>query len=129
MARSSGAPGRDELIESFARASFTHSASGFQYRVTAYSVEFDKSGALHGRKQLTWFIGSGTIARSYVISADGFLFEAPVAYYARERKWDLAPGYDSYAYPYLTRPIAPGCLACHASLLNVIPGTQNFRQV
>jgi len=125
MARSSGATGRDVFKESFARASFTHAASGFRYAVSPYFLDFDKSTALRGRKQLAWFIGSGAMARSYVISADGFLFEAPVAYYSRERKWDLAPGYDAYAYPYLTRPIAPGCLGCHASFLNVVAGTQN----
>jgi hypothetical protein len=40
-------------------------------------------------------------------------------------KWDLAPGYNTYAYPFLTRPILPGCLNCHASFLKPIAGTQN----
>ena len=30
-----------------------------------------------------------------------------------------------YAYPYLTRPILPGCLTCHASYLKPVEGTQN----
>ena len=48
-----------------------------------------------------------------------------MAYYAAGGKWDLAPNYQTYAYPYLTRPAMPGCLNCHASFLKVIPKTQN----
>jgi predicted CXXCH cytochrome family protein len=125
MARSSGKVGRDSAIETFARSSFTHDVSGFRYRVTPYAVEFERNGRLHGKKDLAWFIGSGATARSYLVQAAGFLFEAPVAYYTREAKWELAPAYDRYAYPYLTRPIAPGCLGCHASFLNATPGTLN----
>jgi Tfp pilus assembly protein PilF len=59
------------------------------------------------------------------LAAEGFLFEAPVAYYSASKKWGLAPAYESYAYPYLTRPVMPGCLTCHASSLTLVPGTQN----
>jgi len=48
-----------------------------------------------------------------------------VAYYAGGHSWGLAPGYDAYSYPYLTRPIVPGCLACHASSLQVASPTLN----
>ena len=131
MAASSGEAGRAAPAESFARAAFTHAASGFRYRVAhrggAYSMEFEKTGdgSLHGRKALAYFVGSGEVARSYLLAADGFLYEAPVAYYSSAARWDLAPAYDHYAYPYLTRPIVPACLNCHASFLSVAPGTLN----
>jgi cytochrome c-type biogenesis protein CcmH/NrfG len=125
MARSAGTTDSASAVESFARASFTHSASGFGYRITPYSVEFEKSGGPRFKKDLSFYIGSGAAARSYMIPVDGFLFEAPVAYYTKGEKWDLAPGYAQYGYPYLTRPIAPGCLGCHASFLKLVKGTQN----
>ncbi|HEV2445914.1 MAG TPA: tetratricopeptide repeat protein [Candidatus Sulfopaludibacter sp.] len=131
MAVSSGVAGRAVPAETFARAGFTLTATPFRYRVSRsggnYWMEFDKAGddSLHGRKRLAYFVGSGAVARSYVLSAGGFLYEAPVAYYSADAKWDLAPAYDGYAYPYLTRPILPGCLNCHASFLEVVPGTQN----
>ena len=76
-------------------------------------------------KPLAYAVGSGTRAFSYLLEDHGFLFEAPVAYYATGHSWGLAPGYDAYSYPYLTRPIVPGCLACHASSLQVQSPTLN----
>ena len=117
MALSSGIAGGAQPIESFSR-------SGFSYRVsrggTKLFLEFEGF-----RKELAYFIGSGAAARSYLLDADGFLFQAPVAYYSTKAKWDLAPGYDQYAYPYVTRPVTDSCLGCHASFLNPLAGTQN----
>jgi len=131
MAVSSGEAGRGVPVESFARAAFTHTASGFRYRVSktggAYAMEFEKAadGSLRGKKALSYFVGSGVAARSYLLVDDGFLYEAPVAYYSGAATWDLAPGYDGYAYPYTTRPATPACLNCHASSLAVAPATLN----
>jgi hypothetical protein len=109
---------------------FTHAASGFRYRVNArgggLSFEFSRGdGPLRGQKTLSYFVGSGAVARSYLIADDGFLYEAPVAYYTGTAKWDLAPGYGRYAYPFLTRPVMPACLTCHASFLQPVERTQN----
>jgi predicted CXXCH cytochrome family protein len=130
MAQSSGPAGSGLIHESFNNAAFDHAPSQFRYNVVrdraGYSVEFARrDGALRGRKRLPYYIGSGATARSYLLESAGFLFEAPVAYYARDRKWGLAPAYDTYAYPYLTRPVMPGCLTCHASFLSAVPGAQN----
>jgi hypothetical protein len=114
--------------ERFDNASFTHAPSGFRYRVSltnsGYALDFGKDG-VSGTKALAYAVGSGTRAFSYLLEDDGFLYEAPVAYYAGSQAWGLAPGYDGYSYPYLTRPIVPGCLACHASSLQVVAPTLN----
>jgi Flp pilus assembly protein TadD len=99
-------------------------ASGFRYRITPVGFEFQK-GEIRGSRALPWFIGSGATARSFLIADDGYLFEAPVTWYATARKWDLAPGYDRYAYPFLTRPVLPACLHCHATGVSPIAGTHN----
>jgi len=130
MALSSGEAGRD-AVETFGKASFTHAASGFHYRVSqaggSFQLEFARKGdaALGGKKLLRYYVGSGAVARSYLLADDGFLYEAPVAYYTAGRNWGLAPGYEQYAYPYVTRPVSPPCLNCHASFLDVVRGTQN----
>ena len=129
MANSSGAVGTG-LIRESSPQSFAHAATGFRYRLNrgpeAILLEFSKDdGTLKGTRELRYFVGSGAAARSYLLSAGGFLYQAPVAYYAATAKWDLAPNYETYAYPYLTRPVMPGCLACHASFLNLVPPTQN----
>jgi len=130
MAVSSGVPGRGLFPEKLERASFTHALTGFQYEIRqdkdGLVLQFHKAtGGLHGIRALTYFIGSGAKARSYMLAGQGFLYQAPVAYYSATSKWDLAPAYDGYAYPYLARPIAPACLNCHASFLDVISGAQN----
>lgn len=130
MAMSSGPVGSGLIRETFDRAAFTHAASGFKYRVfpnrDGLGVEFiSKDGALKGNKALPYFIGSGATARSYLLIDDGYIYEAPVAYYSGNKSWNLAPGYDGYAYPYMTRPIVPACLTCHASFLAPVSGAQN----
>ena len=124
MARSSGAVHG----ESAAPADF--SASGFRYRVRrdhgVLSFGFEKpDGSSAGSKSLPYFVGSGATARSYLMVDDGFLYEAPVAYYPLREKWALAPAYETYAYPYLTRPVTPACLTCHASSLQPVTRTLN----
>lgn len=130
MAASSGSTGSGLIQERFDHAAFDNPPTGFRYRIYqdrgAYSVEFMKpDGTLRGVKALPYFVGSGSSARSYLLAGDGYLFEAPVAYYSGTAKWDLAPNYDTYAYPYLTRPAAPACLTCHSSFLKTVPQTQN----
>ena len=130
MAASSGTTGSGQIQEKFAHAAFDNAPTGFRYRIYqnrgAYFVEFMKAdGTLRGVKALPYFVGSGSTARSYLLADDGYLFEAPVAYYSGTTKWDLAPNYETYAYPYLTRPAAPACLTCHSSFLKTVAQTQN----
>lgn len=130
MARSARKLDTSDPVESFRKATFRHDASGFAYRVSLqsgkYLLEFSNpQSGVRGAKPLAYAVGSGTRAFSYLIEEDGFLYEAPAAYYARSGSWDLAPGYDRYSYPYLTRPIVPGCLDCHASSVEARPSTLN----
>ena len=83
-----------------------------------------------GRVQLTFFIGSRRIGRSFAYEHQGRLYQAPVGYYANRQSWDLAPGYERDARPDLTRPIMPDCLFCHATRAAPEPGTLNrYRQI
>ena len=109
------------------KASFSGN-SGYRYSIVPQDqklfLEFRKINQTE-RRELAYFAGSGATARSYLISIDGFLYEAPATYYSRSRTWALSPGYDRYAYPFLTRAIAPACLQCHATGVQPVPGTQN----
>jgi Tetratricopeptide repeat/Cytochrome c554 and c-prime len=132
MANGSGPVGTGEPRERFDRTEFRDSGGAFSYRVGQeagkYFFEFREQGvnkSVEGQRQLEYFVGSGAAARSYLLSYEGFLYEAPVAYYSSSDSWKSAPGYAAVDYPYLTRPILPGCLACHASGIQWIPGTQN----
>src|SRR5690242_4879413 len=107
MARSSGPA--NPARENFTRPAFTNAVTGFRYRVYsergALSFEFtSKDGFFHGAKSMPYFVGSGATARSYLLLDDGYAFVSPVTWYSLTRTWALSPGYDQYAYPYLTRP-------------------------
>jgi hypothetical protein len=132
MARSAKELNTRSAMEAFDNASFTHAPSGFRYRISIrdseYLLAFENPAVATGTKRLAYAIGSGERAFSYLLSDDGFLFEAPVAYYTATKTWGLAPGYDGYTYPFLTRPIVPGCLSCHASRLQVEASTLNRYQ-
>lgn len=136
MAHSSGLAGTNEVKESFDRAEFSDSQGAFTYRLAresgAYFLEFrqtraDSSGSsvIQGRRRLEYFVGSGAAARSYLLTVGGSLYEAPAAYYSETASWKPAPGFASADAPYFTRPVLPGCLECHSSGVQRIPGTQN----
>ncbi len=44
--------------------------------------------------KLEFAVGSGVNGYSYAVRRGNYLFEAPLSYYARLRKWDLSPGYE-----------------------------------
>jgi len=135
MAQSSGHVGTADAKEQFDRAEFRDSSGAFAYTVgrdaSGYYFDFRQQGnavtsrPIVGRRSLDYFVGSGNAARSYIINVDGFLYEAPVAYFRNLASWRSAPGVAQLDYPYLTRPILPGCLQCHASGIRRITGAQN----
>jgi hypothetical protein len=130
MSQSSGKVGTGAFLEKFDRADFSDPALKADYRVSpateGYRLEFSRvDSGLRGERLLGWFVGSGRVARSYLSSLDGFLFQAPVSYYSLAGKWDISPGYQQHRFVHLTRAVGSGCLQCHASGLQPAGGTQN----
>jgi len=130
MSVSSGKVAAGAFRENFDGADFSDPALGADYRVSVapegYRLEFSRTDSgVRGQRLLGWFVGSGRVARSYLSSLDGFLFQAPVSYYSRAGKWDVSPGYQQHRFIHLTRAVGAGCLQCHASGLQPVAGTQN----
>ena len=132
MAHSSGRAGEGEVTEQFDRAEFRDDRRAFAYSVghgtDGYYFDYRQQSTkdpIQGHRRIDYFVGSGSHARSYLMSVDGFLYEAPVAYYRNSASWRAAPGYAGIDYPWLTRPVLAGCLQCHASGIQQIGGTQN----
>lgn len=72
-----------------------------------------------------YVIGSGTHASGYIVKLANHLFQSPVAYYRSREAYDLAPGYAGKPDPDFTRPIAEGCIFCHAGSFDAVAGTVN----
>jgi predicted CXXCH cytochrome family protein len=120
MATSSG---RD--LRPLSPGSFLHPASGIRYDIQASGAVRLSKGAAHDVRQLSYYFGSGAAGRSFGYIRDGFLFEAPVTWYAQTGSWDVSPGYQSDTVSRWSRPIDPSCLFCHASQPRWREGTVN----
>ena len=119
MANASGA-----AINGFIPADFEHKASGVHYRISEeagrvwMSYERDSASpdfALSGSLELRYFIGSGRRGRTYLFQRQGYWFEAPINWYAKQQVWDMAPNHLADREMPLTMPVDRGCLHCHAS--------------
>jgi predicted CXXCH cytochrome family protein len=130
MANGSG-PAQD----GFTPADFTHQPSGIHYRVyedagrVYMSYDRDASapgGALHGRQQLLYFLGSGKRGRTYLFEQQGYWFEIPINWYTKKGIWDMTPNYLSAKEMPLTLPVDVSCLRCHASAVQTaLPDARN----
>jgi photosynthetic reaction center cytochrome c subunit len=74
---------------------------------------------------IDFVIGSGIHASGYLTNIAGHLFQSPVAFYKSRNLYDLAPGYEKTQDPDFTRPIAEGCVFCHAGSAIHVSGTDN----
>ena len=105
--------------------SFRHAASQVRYDIDANGVVRLSRGEKRDQRQLSYYIGSGVAGRSFGYVRDGFLFEAPITWYAQTGSWDVSPGYGSDTASRWSRPIEPSCLFCHASQTRWREGTIN----
>ena len=69
-------------------------------------------------------VGSGRLGTAYLVERDRFLFQSPIAWYARARRWDLPPGYEK-SNRHFERPITSACLLCHSNGAEPVEGTLN----
>jgi hypothetical protein len=115
--------GRDPLP--VAAGSFRHPTSQITYDIHADGQVRISKGPASDLHQLSYYVGSGANGRSYGYLLNGFLFEAPVTWYAQTGAWDVSPGYASDPRSTWSRPIEPSCLFCHASQARWREGTVN----
>jgi len=105
--------------------SFRHRASEVSYDIEASGLVRFSKGVASGTRQLDYYIGSGVAGRSFLYTRGGFLFEAPVTWYAQTRSWDVSPGYEADRTSRWNRPVEPSCLLCHASQTRWREDSQN----
>jgi hypothetical protein len=104
--------------------SFQHAASGTRFELREGSLRATRR-RLSAQHAPAMAIGSGNHAVGYLIDLAGYLFQAPVSYYAKQGKWGMAPGFEGSPAPDFNRPVPGDCLHCHASGARLTPGTLN----
>jgi hypothetical protein len=130
MALDSGPVESETPLRKSLKGSFRNKASSIYYQIyreanrTLFGYERSDDPTTHGKQELDYFVGSGRVGRSYLYSLDGYLYQAPVSYYAQKDRWDLSPGYElDPEMP--VRPIEKSCLFCHAGGVQHVAGTLN----
>lgn len=123
MARSFARPGSASKIEDFAASAFSHAASKQSFEMTwrgdrLFFRREQRDGA--GRainaweQEVDWILGSGNHARTYLYrTGGGELYQLPIAWYSREGKWGMAPGFDRPDHEGLLRRVRRECMFCH----------------
>ena len=95
-------------------AQFRHALSGTEASVNGRRQSLTRGG-LTAAQGVEYQIGSGSHARGFLLRLGGQLFQSPVAEYPRDRRWDLAPGYEAMTHPDFNRPVNAECLLCHTN--------------
>lgn len=63
--------------------------------------------------QLDYAVGSGSNGLTFLIQRGNHLFQAPLSYYSKLRKWDFSPGYEQLDLGF-NRQVPEECIGCHA---------------
>ena len=130
MARGFHRPETDSVPEAYPSPAITHAASGFTYRAFREGDRFfqeetraDDPGHRLVR-EVTYVIGSGNAARTYLSESNGRLYELPLTWYNQRGVWDFSPGYE-IGNQRFTRTVPERCIACHNAYPKVEPFTAN----
>jgi predicted CXXCH cytochrome family protein len=84
-----------------------------------YEYRLEGKDTVHRRtEKISYIVGSGQHTNSHMIDINGFLYQAPVTWYAQEGRWDLPPGYENGNNSRFSRLIGMECMSCH----NALPG-------
>ncbi|MEO7143982.1 MAG: tetratricopeptide repeat protein [Bryobacteraceae bacterium] len=105
---------------------FEHTNSGVSYRIESPGIVHISKGARQTERKLDYFIGSGAAGQSFLSSQNGFVFEAPITWYARQGRWDMSPGYEDDRVSRWNRAVEADCLNCHSSQIRFAPGFENL---
>jgi tetratricopeptide (TPR) repeat protein len=131
-AKTSMAQASGPALEGVIAGEFKDKVSGVDYRIFQRGgrawMSYERDGApdVRGERELLYFIGSGRKGRTYLFSVDGYLFEAPINWYAQEERWNMTPAYIEAPEIPMNLPSFASCLNCHTSSLQPhISGTRN----
>ena len=80
----------------------------------------DGQEAFRDSRKLEWIIGAGENGFGGLVKEGDYLFQSPLSFYSKAKRWDLSPGYEA-GNPGFNRPILPACIACHSGRPNAIP--------
>ncbi len=93
-----------------------------------YIKEFRLSGkdTVHQRtEKIAYIVGSGQHTNSHMIEENGYVYQAPLTWYAQDGKWDLPPGFENGHNSRFARSIELECMTCHNAMPEFEAGSDN----
>jgi hypothetical protein len=120
-------------IEDFGAPDFLHAPTGRYYRVfiadgryrfTRYRLASDGTKIDEFATDIDWIMGSGNHSRVYMYqTADGALFQLPLAWYSQTTSWAMAPGFETDVHQGISRMVQARCMGCHNAYPEVPEGS------
>lgn len=92
-----------------------------------YVLEFrlENGDTVHQRSEkISYIVGSGQHTNSHIINENGYIYQAPVTWYAQDKKWDMAPGFTDDNLRF-SRLLTDECITCHNHYPTMPPGSLN----
>lgn len=135
MSRSFHRPSRERSIETFG-IPFEHAPSKRFYQLDWRGEQLVfrrwQLGARGERvneleQPVDWVLGSGNHARTYLFrTPSGEVWQLPINWYAREKKWGMAPGYDRPDHEEVSRIVQRECMVCHDAFPELPTGADAY---
>lgn len=85
-----------------------------------YQIDGNGKEIFRDVRELEWIIGAGENGFGALVRNGGYVFQAPLSFYAKAGRWELSPGYE-LGNASFNRPILPGCISCHSGRPNALP--------
>jgi len=134
MAQSFKRPGTASAIENFG-VEYFHAESQRYYRMIQQGDELtfrryqrDMDGAPINLIDIpvTWVIGSGNRARSYIHATErGEMILLPISWYSQAGQWRMSPGFEHAGHQGVNRRIKRKCMFCHNAFPEVSVGSDS----
>ena len=123
----------ENAVEDFSGVEVRHEPTGFVYtarregdRFVQEEVRVGLDGTRDHRlvREMTYVVGSGSAARTYLAEENGRLYELPLTWYTQADggagAWGLSPGYLEQNARF-DRTIPDRCMACHNGVSEPVP--------
>ncbi len=123
----------ENAVEDFSGVEVRHEPSGFVYvarregdRFVQEEYRLGEEGVRDHQlaREMTYVVGSGSAARTYLAEEHGRLYELPLTWYTQADggagRWGLSPGYAEQNARF-DRTIPERCMACHNGTSEPVP--------
>ncbi len=103
-----------------AAATVADALEGYRYQVAIDGDRIDQvetrgdDPAHRLQRRADYLVGSGRHALALVSAENGYLTQLPLAWFRSTGSWRMNPGYELKNHRF-SRPITPGCIACHGT--------------